>query len=225
MNTTRNIALCWMSLTGGLLAGPIASPITAIIITEVPCQTEYYLEATPSYGFAAQNQFKGQNGIGKIDMYGGDITAGIQLCPRSSLNLRMGYGYGSGSGHETIGGIVLDEHTHLNTLYLMPGYRYTWDMTQSLDFFAGINLGVANQSIKGRVIVASERLSSHKSEWGFQYSAEIGATYDFSECLYGIAALQFQGSTCNPKNKFDDVTIQSKKQEYYTVRFGLGMKF
>lgn len=210
-----------MGLTGSILAGPIIIDV----ITPAPCPTECYFEATPFYGFAKEHQFEGATGLNKIDMEGVDFTFGKKICANSSMNIRLGYGYGSDSGYQQVGFESLYHRTSVHTFSLMPGYRYTWQMTPELDIFTGANLGIANQSIKGKISNDASRVSGHGSEWGVQYSAEVGVTYDINESWYGLAAFQYLGNTCSPQKNAGNINLKGEKQQYYTLRLGVGMKF
>lgn len=213
-----------MGLTGSILAGPMAiTTLAGPIASTAPCQQEYYFEATPFYGFATNHQFNASTGLDKINMSGGDLTLGKQICAKSSINIRLAYGYGSENGYENIDDTINYGRASVHSFALMPGYRHSWQMTPQIDLFTGVNFGIANQSIKGKVNDPDERVTAHDSDWGVQYSVELGMTYDFNETWYGVAAVQFLGNTCTPeKSEYD---IKGKKQQYFSLRLGVGMKF
>ena len=224
MTIIKNTCIALLGLSSIALAGPQPMPMTAPC-TPTPPANPYWLEAAAFYGFAGKNLNSGVGSVGKVDLVGGDLTIGVDLCPRHALDLRVGYGYGSNSSNEHFGSSTLHSKARVNTFNLMPGYRYTRHLDGNWSMFLGANLGVNNEEIKARASLDGIGDKDHNSAWGFAYSAEIGLKYDWSARLYSFAAYQFSGSTAKPSVDIAGLRAESRKQVYHNMRLGMGWRF
>ncbi len=180
------------------------------------------LELAAVYAFANSDILSHGSGAEKdIDLYGGDITAVYALNERHSANLRFGYAFGDevnrfyGTRYET------DVHN----FYLMPGYRYTHAINDRTDAYFGVNVGIANLSIKTQERDAFGTSSDHNSAYGFAYSAEVGLRYKINENCTVFAAYEFCGSTATPDIRFRDSIRSGNNQSYNAVRAGASFRF
>lgn len=194
------------------------------ITPPVATPSSYALEIAGAHNWAADHLFGDKL---RVNTVGIDLTGIYNLDENNSVNLRFGFA----SGHDHIGLTVDEAATSLamrfdmNTFYLMPGYRYTLPVDDSLKVFAGVNAGIINHSLKNRnafnfgTLPMVEKM--HDSAFGFAASVEVGAIYDLCDQVYIFAAYQFSGSTAQPK--LDDIAIH--EQYYHSVRAGVGIKF
>ena len=204
----------------------------------------------------------------KLDTAGVDLTLVKKLSEHHSVNLRFGYSTGdldvtlsqqdiagmnfSGSGLiGTLAQKLLPQmlagfkgHARLHNFSLMPGYRYTCQVTPQVAFYAGANV-VINSSLKGDVSISKTfeghnmqyNANGHDSQFGFAYSAEVGARYAVTKRLELFAAYEFFGSTTHPELKTNQGTsisgipiegsigLTTRKQIYHGVRAGLSYAF
>lgn len=228
------VLLALTTLSTNSQAGEVIVITNSVPLMAAP-QNPWWMEVSAFYGFASKDLFKaGSAGrAGHVDSYAGDLTLGRNFYTneRGGINawdLRLGYGYGSNSvedGFSDSSGNLYKERAKLHRFYLMPGYRYTMPLNDTWSGFVGINLGVANSSIKSLASDDTERLHAHKSDWGFAYSAEVGLKYQWCENWYAFAAYQFQGSTNSPVLHQDGERMSSRTQTYNTVRLGVGWNF
>ncbi len=172
------------------------------------------------YAFANNELLKGGSGQ-DVDVYGGDITAVYNIDPFQSLNLRFGYTYGDDSSNT----FITKHDTDVHNFYLMPGYRVSWGAGEKLGFYAGVNAGVANLSIKEHTRSPWGSNSAHDSAFGFAYSAEIGVRYRLSDCCDLFAAYQFVGSTASPDLQYGNFSRSARNQTYNAVRAGVSFAF
>lgn len=217
--TMKKIALYALMLTGSqLMAG---EPVYTVPVQPAPEQDCYTLDMAAVVRFATSDILSGRHSD-QINTIGGDLTLGYKLDERDSVNLRFGYGYGStSSNHHHAHFGHAREKTSLHNFYLMPGYRYTRNVTEKTDIYMGINLGVSNLSVKDSLRHRRHTFRDHDSNWGFAYSAEIGMTHDLTENWSFFAAAEFFGSTARPKIMGRDC----KAQNSFGIRAGLSTTF
>lgn len=200
--------------------------------------TAFALELAATANFATHNILNVPTPLNTaVNTYGLDLTGVWSLTNEHALTLRFGYAHGERS--VTLNNVEEDMtwtdkvYYKADTFYLMPGYRYTVNLTDKLNLFAGANIGVIyhNMNAKDRFNfgsgpnATSGMFSVRSSEWGFAYSAELGLTYDLCENTYLLAAYQFSGSTAKPTFSQDDISISSHKQCYNSARVGIGFRF
>ncbi len=189
------------------------------------------------YNFASRDLAKSIDGL-SVDTLNVDLTAVWELNANNALTLRFGYATGSDDISEAESDI--DYYTYdrararVNNFYLMPGYRYTMPVTETVSLFAGANIGLANSSIKAKDewnystygVDDAGIEHFHGSDWGFAYSAEVGVRYAISSTVDVFAAYQFFGSTARPKIGIGDGEhVSSRHQISHGVRVGVGCKF
>ncbi len=179
-------------------------------------------------GTGASNLFENLDnpGVGEVNIVGADITGGYDLNDNFAITFNIGYGYGSAANTDRItGDILYRERVSVHTFTFMPGVRYTYDLSPQWTLYAGLAAGIANESVKYKI---SERefgmQRSHDSEWGFAYSAQIGAQYHFCTCMYAYAAYEFRGSLAEP-TLIHQAPVSSEAQSFHVLRVGVGFKF
>ncbi len=200
--------------------------VVVLDMPTAPKETHWWAEAGASYGFAESQIIKNDLGqTGMVDSYGGDLTLGCNLSPNHALNARIAYGYGSHSQLNPLMSDWLKLTTKVHTFQLTLGYRYTHHFNSDWSGFVGVNVGVGNESVKLRAHDALGRAHIHGSDYGFAYSAEIGAKYHFCSDMYAFMAYQFQGNTCSPDISGAGLKLSTRKQTYHSVRVGIGFSF
>lgn len=166
-----------------------------------------------------------------VPTIGADLTANYALTPTHSVNLRLGYTTG-----ETDETTIVDDAVYyqvngsINTMYFMPGYRYTHKLFRSFDWFAGANVGLAYVTAKDEEFVqGSKAFNVRDSSLGLAYSAELGIVYHVRPSLSIFAAYQFSGTTAKPKLKTTyegkDYSITVNRQTYHGFRMGVSCHF
>lgn len=201
-----------------------------------PTVSPWAVEIGAFYAWNQPHVFRAQGMHKQVGTIGGDITGVYNLDENQAVTLRLGYGWGSEKwatdswdyGDGMIG--YSWQKVRIHTFSLMPGYRYTQPLCDKVSWFVGANVGVANASYKAASYVegvdalgpVSGKYSSHKSGWGFAYSAEAGVRYALTEQLDVFCAYQFTGNTASPKIK--GVRF-SHRQYAHGIRAGVGIKF
>lgn len=175
------------------------------------------------YSFATKDMVDWVDAPGKkVHMLGGDITSLYTIDENNAATLRLGYGTGSATR-------TYDEtrmRYRLHTFSLMPGYRYSIKADDALTCYAGVSAGVTNSSLKFKATDDVTRLTAHGSEWGFGYSAEIGASYAISEGVSVFLAYEFSGNSARPKlTAYDRHFATANQQVYHTIRAGVSCQF
>lgn len=212
---------CKMLIAFGALALALAAQTQALEVKRAELDTEYpiSLEIGWSYNFAGRNiADMGPNSL-KVDTLGVDFTGLYKLDQHNALNLRFGFASGSDS---ITSGDDKDKYT-INAFSLMGGYRLTTDLTQNLQGFAGINVGVVNTSVRNKYSYHDAENNSHDTTYGFGYSAELGLRYIATEDVDVFVGYQFSGNTARPK--LWNGAEPTKHQLYHSIRFGVNCKF
>lgn len=227
----------------GGTATVVESPIPAALTAPAPAaESVYSVEIGVSNNWAQRDIGRrlytdlGASHTGHVDSIGTDITFIRALDKHNSVNLRLGYAWGHGCYHDDIDQPIIANETRYrtHTFSLMPGYRFTAPITDSVSTFIGVNVGLVNSSLKTRQTVDIAggldrfRETWHDSDWGFGYSAEVGLSFAVSKTVDFFVAYQFSGSTARPKlrDNWDGTCIQtSKHQVHHGVRAGMGFKF
>lgn len=196
---------------------PVAPAVTAPAVA-----SPWSVEGAFTYNWALSKIWKDADGdINKKlkNVMGGDITGVYALDENQAVTLRFGYTWAGkktsyGFGHEKV---------RMHTFYLMPGYRYTCPIATDWSFFAGVNVGVANASLKYTDVYDGGKWSAHKAAWGFAYSIEAGVRYACTENVDVFFAWDFNGNTasCKPSGWED----KTKAQINTGFRVGVGVKF
>ena len=192
-----------------------------------PAVSPWSLELAASYTWAVPDINQYSIPCKEIKSIGADITAVYSITDNHAATLRFGYTWGGEKFADGYGITDLDNFwnkTRIHTFTLMPGYRYTAPITESVSWFVGANIGIANASVKETWYASSMRYDAyHKSAWGFAYSAEIGLRYALTPCMDVFCAYQYGGNTASPK---DDESIRyTHRQHGHQARVGVGFKF
>ena len=159
------------------------------------------LELNAAYNFALKDISKANNEYPSIsvDTYGVDLTALYRLDKHSTLNIRFGWTTGDEDTDFLYDGSPDSLKTELTNIYIMPGYRYTGEITNGLSFFGGANVGLAHTKAKLEETYYGETWSENKSKWGFAWSAEVGLSQRVTNTGSVTLALQLQGLCGRPK--------------------------
>jgi len=223
------------------IAPTAATPAAATPVAATPCTLTFELGV--GYNFATRHLAPGSDELNpKIDTLNIDLTAVRKLTEQHALTLRFGYAGGTDSVTESTtwveeGYTIRDSyrvHARVNNFYLMPGYRFTQALTDSVSLFAGANIGIANSSVKvkdtwetsGAGYSYGESYKAHGSEFGFAYSAEIGIRYAITPAWDIFVAYQLFGSTAKPDVDYGDGDVEKTRQQLsHGVRVGIGCQF
>lgn len=214
LRTMKKTAILAIAAAMPALAGTpapvvtVPAPAPAVAPTSPCCS----LELAGVYNLAARDLYS----IGKsVDTYGADLTAVHSFTPNQAVTLRFGYTYGSEVyrdwEYET------RWRSQVETFSVMPGYRFTTPICDTVDAFIGVNIGAA----RVRVDESVGYWCDNDSDWGFAYSAEVGLSKKVCDTVSVFAAYQFSGNTAKPST--DGERIQ--KQVYNGIRAGLQVAF
>jgi len=208
----KKLALIAMAAAMPTMAGtPTIATVPAPTPAPAPCEPCCAVELAGVYNFASRDLYS----VGKsVDTYGVDLTAVHSFTPNHAVTLRFGYTYGSEVDRD--GGLSLREQ--VETISIMPGYRYTQALTDTVDLFAGVNVGVSRVRLDERA--GSD--ADNDSDWGFAYSAELGISTKLCETVSVFAAYQFSGNTAKPCT-WEVGNIH--QQTYHGVRAGVSVAF
>lgn len=208
-----------MAGTPMIAVAPAPAPIAA---PAAPCCA---VELAGAYNFASRDLYS----MGKsVDTYGVDLTAVHSFTPNHAVTLRMGYTYGSevgrADGYENGRMGVRDQ---VESFSIMPGYRYTKPLTDTVNLFAGVNVGVSRLRIDEKLTAYDHgSISDNDSDWGFAYSAELGVSKKLCETVSVFAAYQFSGNTAKPCPWGNETLGENiHQQTYHGIRAGVNVAF
>ena len=195
-------------------------PAPAPTPAPAPIVSPWAIEVGTGYNFASKDLFKGVEDQKKVNTWGWDLTGVYKLDENNALTLRLGYAYGSRKQDNDI-------RYKVNNWSLMPGYRYTYALSDKWFAFAGANVGLVSFAWLDK---EKEDLgNNHKSGWGFGYSAELGVRYAVCGNWDAFVAYHFSGDTASPRyivtRGGQSTSIRPKKQNFHGVRIGVGCKF
>lgn len=220
----------------GLTAAAQAGQKLVIAEPVVPAAAPAWgVELAGTYNWGLNQLFK-NNAMGKknhVNTVGGDITGVYNIDENNAVTLRFGYGYGSDKygvsfGEYIPGGTVRER---LNAFTLMPGYRYTVALDEKWSVFGGVNVGLAANRLEvSETYHINERdtvtAKTHKSAWGFAWSAEVGAKYQINETVGVFVAGSYSGNTARPSLSYNGHSVgKMKTQGYLGVRAGVSFSF
>ena len=185
------------------------------------------LEVNAAYNFALRDISEAGEDLPafKADTYGVDLTAVYAFNKHHAVNIR--FGYTTGDDEHTIyepGYYPYNMKVEVQNIYIMPGYRLTTPLNDSLSFFGGVNVGLAQT--KGKVELSSSlaSVSESKSKWGFAWSAEVGVAQKVTNTGSVTLAVQLQGLYGRPH--FDEI-VEGKPDSQLNlgVRLGYSCQF
>lgn len=222
MKTTAILALAAaMPAMAGTPAPVVTVPAPAPIAA--PAASCCALEIAAAYNFASRDLYGGafNSGSKSIDTYGVDLTAVHSFTPNHAVTLRMGYTYGS----EVERPLGLRLRQQVETFSIMPGYRYTMPVSDTVSVFVGANVGAARLRLSDSMAINANGWSvkDDDSAWGFAYSAELGISKKLCDTVSVFAAYQFSGNTAKPA--FWGGYVDIHQQTYHGVRAGVSIKF
>lgn len=224
----------------GVDAPVVVAPNPEIIAAPAPAVSPWALEIGAVYRWAGKDICKDFSEFGEIDLWGADLTLIHKVDDNHSFNLRFGYNYGdkTETSYYFLGQNEYDKDdikVEVHSFYIMPGYRYTAAVCDTVSLYAGANVGVSNMKVKfeddyqyvyNGVVEDSWSGSTSEKDWGFAASAEVGIQYHISDSAYLYAAYQFWMSTAQPKyTDVDGFSIKAEKQHYHSVTAGIGINF
>ncbi len=188
------------------------------------------LEVNAAYNFALRDLSEGSEEVPaySVDTYGVDLTALYAINEHHAVNIR--FGYTAGDDEHAVYYEVRDYvfpvnvKAEMENIYIMPGYRLTTPLTDSLNFFGGVNVGLAQTKGKLEASAFGKTLSEKKDKWGFAWSAEVGVTQEVTGTGSVTLALQMQGLYGRPT--FDQVLAgRPSFQLNLGVRVGYSCRF
>ena len=222
---------------------PVAAP-TPTVTTAAKTPSPWSVEIAAAANFATRPIMRAdwEELAPKVNTYGADITLSRTLVKGLSANIRLGFACGENSFTETDSG-TYSERYKVTDFSLMPGLRYTFQLSGRTSCFLGANIGLLSRNLKCREFSAwsvvgpepdspasvySETTKWHDSDYAFAYSAEIGVRFSISPRTEVFVAYQISGSSARPQRlpqvEGDD-TYSSPHQYYNTVRCGLSYTF
>ena len=216
--------LAIIALAAPALAGTKPTAAPAPTPAPAPVVSPWAVELGAGYNKAAKSPFhSGKDWFGpqkKVNTWSWDLTGVYKLDENNALTLRLGYAYGNRQQEEDVRLIT-------NPWSLMPGYRYTYALSDKWSAFAGANVGLVSFAWLDK---EKEDLgNNHKSGWGFGYSAELGVRYAVCGNWDAFVAYHFSGDTASPRyivtRGGQSTSIRPKKQNFHGVRIGVGCKF
>ena len=192
------------------------------------------LEVNAAYNFALRDLSEGSAEVPaySIDTYGVDLTALYAFNKHHAVNIRFGYTAGDDANTVYYDGYINGDYiivpanvkAEFENIYIMPGYRLTMLLTDSLNFFGGVNAGLAQTKGKLEASAYGKTLSEKKDKWGFAWSAEVGVAQEVTETGSVTLALQLQGLYGRPT--FGQVLVgRSSSQLNLGVRLGYSCRF
>ena len=187
------------------------------------------LELNAAYNFALKDIVKEEGAIPAytVDTYGVDLTAVYAFNKNHAVNIR--FGYATGDDEQTIYYEYhpLNGKVEVQNIYIMPGYRLTTPLNDSLSLFTGVNLGLAQTKGKLEISDSFGGVSKSESEWGFAWSAEIGLAQEVSNTGSLTLALQLQGLYGRPYFKMFNGLVDGKPESQLNlgVRLGYSCRF
>lgn len=219
----NKIAIIALACAAPVMAG------TPVVIAPAPAPAPavnpWSVEIGVGYNFAGRDLIK--HSIGEeeaINTLGVDLTGVYAINDNSALTLRFGYSFGD-EVDAALRSWGLRREIDVHTFSLMPGYRYTHALTDKASAFCGVNVGVANMSVKDHYRMDEMgAFSEHDSAWGVGYSAEVGLRYALCPNTEIFAAYQFSGNTA--RIKLGDVFPEKNHRQFYNgIRTGVSIKF
>ena len=193
------------------------------------------LEVNAAYNFALRDLSEGSEEVPaySVDTYGVDLTAFYAFNKHHTVNIRFGYTTGDDANTVYYDGYMNGDYfvvpanvkAELENIYIMPGYRLTMPLTDSLNFFGGANVGVAQTKGKLEASAYGETLSESKSKWGFAWSAEVGLAQKIANT--GSVTLSVQLMQLLGRPDFGDEYESAKAESQLTlgVRLGYSCQF
>ena len=164
------------------------------------------LELNAAYNFALKDIVKAEDGVPaySVNTYGVDLTAVYTINKHHAVNIR--FGYTTGDDEHTLYGYDYDDEfvserikVELQNIYIMPGYRLTTSLNDSLSFFGGVNVGFAQTKGKIEDNFLGETYTESKSKWGFAWSVEVGVAQKITNTGSVTLAVQLQGLYGRPQ--------------------------
>lgn len=215
----KKLTLCALALA----AMPVMAGTPVVITTPAPAPAVSPWSVDVAMTLRTQLNDPGVYSDHGFQTIGTDLTVNYALTENDYLNLRLGYSFGDrdwgmDDGGEEKSGMEMDQHT----FYIMPGYKHVWTVCDKTTVYAGVNVGIANVSHKSAFYTEVEgvtvnKVKGHDSDWGFAYSAEVGATYEICPDWTAFGALELFGTTAAPE--------MSRESIYAGLRFGVSTKF
>ena len=192
-----------------------------------PPADSWGVEIAYTYSWAANDIYKDWVPCKEIRSNGVDLTGVYNFNTHHAATMRLAYAFGARSwsddeyfdGHEMVS---CYDRVRMHTFSLMPGYRYTLPLCPHSALYAGVNAGVANQSVKDNYHESNYGVDrNHKSAWGFAYTAEVGLRINLCQDSEFFVAYHFTGNTARTKNN----GYITHRQTTHGIRTGFGFRF
>lgn len=166
----------------------------------------------------------------KVHTAGADLTAVYARNARHALTLRLSYASGEANESTLLGTQVYDVEGKLTSICLMPGYRYTRQLSKKVQAYAGAGIGLMlHQAKESESLDGQKWVDVKDSAYGLAAAGELGLVYAKSERLRFFAAYRLSASTARPELKWSDgETTYSAKlnaQTYHSLSVGAGWRF
>ena len=199
----------------------------APVVTAPAVDSGHGLEIGYFISWAANDIYKDWVPCKEIRSNGVDLTGVYNFNTHHAATMRLAYAFGARSWSDDE---YFDEHemvscydrVRMHTFSLMPGYRYTLPLCPHSALYAGVNVGVTNQSIKDNYHESNYGVDrNHKSDWGFGYSAEVGLRFNLCADSEFFVAYHFTGSTAKTSNN----GYTTHRQTNHGIRTGVGFRF
>lgn len=189
------------------------------------------LEVNAAYNFALKDISKAEEGVPafRVDTYGVDLTALYAINEHHAINIRFGYATGDDEHtlYDSYKGIVISDNikVEVQNIYIMPGYRLKTSLNDSLSFFGGVNVGLAQTKGKIEESFVGESYSESKSKWGFAWSAEIGLAQKIANTGSVTLSVQLMQLLGRPDFGDEYESARAESQLNLGVRLGYSCQF
>ena len=216
-----------------ILAQPAHVPTPTVVPTPVVTleghanKPSFSAEIAGSYNFATERIYTTNSDSGpRVNTTGIDLTFLYHINPKNAITSRVGYSFGSDD--ETIReaglhytGCNLD--FDVSNLYFMPGYRGSTNISDSVFYFWGVNIGIASEHVEATVTIPGYGSGSvSDSKVGFAYSVEVGTNISLSPNAGIVIAAGLSGSTAEPSKNEAETNQQILNPG---LRLGIRMGF
>lgn len=220
----KKIAILALACAAPVMAGtPVLVTTPAPAPAPAPVASPWSVEAGISYNFAGRDLYKHDIGESEaINTLGVDLTGVYAIDDNNAFTLRFGYSFGDEASADARNYEGYKNEIDVHTFSLMPGYRYTHALTESLSAFCGANVGVVNMSVKDHTRDMDGSITVHDAAWGVGYSAEVGVRYAICPNTEIFAAYEFSGNTARLQQRKME---PNHRQFYNGIRTGVSIKF
>lgn len=155
----------------------------------------------------------------EMDIAGFDVAGVYNINENWSLNLRFSYSCGDRTFYDPIS--TDHDEVELSHWTIAPGVRYTAAITDTLNWYIGANVGIAQTELTDKwvhLMHANHDFATYKEDAsGVTYTIETGVRIDFCDNVYLYGSAMYWGTTA--------ATGSLNNMNGYGFRAGLGLSF